>query len=587
MKSEPSRRWDQEALLVGQLAACVAVLAFFYYLRRGDVLLYGDAVAHINIARRVFDSRTPGLLQLGTVWLPLPHLLMIPFLLSDSAWQSGAGGSIPSLIAYVVSVVGVFRLVRDSLRSRPGSEGAAGAAAWGAAAIYAANPNLIYLETTALTEPTYLAWSLWSVVHCSAFLRQLPAMDRKAAPSASLMKCGLCLAGACLTRYDGWFLALTITIAVGWAAVRHSPWRDLRWPVAKFVLLAAAAPALWLAYNAAVYSNPLEFAYGPFSARAIEQKASAPGSPPHPGTHDLPVAASYFLKAGESTLLESGWHRLWLLLALVGSALTLLAPWMPDSATVAQPAAPTSTGQASAGGVKPVANGKTRPEFSPGPLWPLLLLWTPLPFYALSIAYGGVPIFLPVWWPFSLYNTRYGIELLPAFAVFAALAGYFLSRRLPGGRYRAGIAAGIAVLTIASYISVWHDEPISNREARINSRTRLSLEHGLASFLNGLRSNSVLLMYLGDHVGALQDARIPLRRVIYEGNHRSWKQPADPDGLWERALADPARYADYVITVEGDPVARGVRRQGLVPEEVLHVAGLPRATIYSTHPVER
>ena len=48
-------------------------------------MLYGDAVAHINIARRVFDSRTPGLLQLGTVWLPLPHLLMIPFLISDDA----------------------------------------------------------------------------------------------------------------------------------------------------------------------------------------------------------------------------------------------------------------------------------------------------------------------------------------------------------------------------------------------------------------------------------------------------------------------------------------------------------------------
>ncbi|HEV8048202.1 MAG TPA: hypothetical protein VGP35_10740, partial [Terriglobales bacterium] len=88
-KSQPSGRWDRETALVAQFAACVAFISFAYYLQHSDLLLYGDAVAHINIARRVFDSRTPGLLQLGTVWLPLPHLLMLPFLISDAAWQSG------------------------------------------------------------------------------------------------------------------------------------------------------------------------------------------------------------------------------------------------------------------------------------------------------------------------------------------------------------------------------------------------------------------------------------------------------------------------------------------------------------------
>jgi len=89
MSGEAKPRWDQETLLVAWLAACISLISFLFYLHRGDLLLYGDAVAHINIARRVFDSRTPGLLQLGTVWLPLPHLLMIPFLLSDRMWQSG------------------------------------------------------------------------------------------------------------------------------------------------------------------------------------------------------------------------------------------------------------------------------------------------------------------------------------------------------------------------------------------------------------------------------------------------------------------------------------------------------------------
>src|SRR5271168_2553295 len=128
------------------LAIFVSVFSFLFYYRHGDVLLYGDAVAHINIARRVFDSKTPGLLQLGTVWLPLPHLLMIPFLISTKMWRSGAGGSIPSLIAYVLGVVGIFRLVRDTLTRNSKPDAPARLAAWTAAILYALNPNLIYMQ---------------------------------------------------------------------------------------------------------------------------------------------------------------------------------------------------------------------------------------------------------------------------------------------------------------------------------------------------------------------------------------------------------------------------------------------------------
>ena len=92
-------------------------------------------------------------------------------------------------------------------------------------------------------------------------------------------------------------------------------------------------------------------------------------------------------------------------------------------------------------------------------------------------------------------------------------------------------------------------------------------------------------MYLGDHVGALQDAGIPLRRVINEGNHRTWKRPSDPDGLWERALADPSRYADYVVGMRGDPVWRAAQQQTLEAMAQIEVPGQPPATIYRTrHP---
>src|SRR5947209_13670143 len=130
------RRWDRETWVLALIAACVSVAAFLFYFQHRCILLYGDAVAHINIARRVFDSRTPGLLQLGTVWLPLPHLLMIPFLFSNWMWKTGVGGSIPSMTAYVFGTLGVFRLLRSALRPSQ-TDNAARIAAWGAAIIYA------------------------------------------------------------------------------------------------------------------------------------------------------------------------------------------------------------------------------------------------------------------------------------------------------------------------------------------------------------------------------------------------------------------------------------------------------------------
>ncbi|MBZ5599251.1 MAG: hypothetical protein LAN83_13110 [Acidobacteriia bacterium] len=542
------RRWDPETALVAALVTCVSAVSFLFYFRHGGLLLYGDAVAHINIARRVFDSRTPGPLQLGTVWLPLPHLLMIPFLLSGWMWRTGVGGSIPSLLAYVFSVAGIFRLVRSVLSFRSEPDAAVRSAAWIAAIIYAANPNLIYLQTTAMTEPLYLALFIWAAVYFSDYVERAADHDPQPA-SSSLAKCGLCLFAACLTRYDGWFLAAVLgTAAVpmslrfGLSGVRlRSGW-------GKFVFLALTAPVLWLAYNAIIYRNPLEFANGHYSARAIEERASHAGVAPHPGADDLPVAGSYVLKSAELNLAEGSWQKLWLALLLAGVAISLL---------------------------------------SERRAWPLLLLLVPLPFYTLSVAYSGVPIYLPVWWPFSYYNVRYGLELLPAFAVFAALVFYFLGSMVRSFAGRTAVAAAMLLVVAGSYASVWRAQPISLREAWINSRTRLALESELAATLRKLPPDSTLLMYLGDHPGALQQAGIPLRRVIQEGNHRTWKQPSDPEGEWELALANPAQYADFVVATNGDPVAAAMPSQSLLPIAAIHVNGQPAATIYQARPAAR
>jgi hypothetical protein len=359
------------------------------------------------------------------------------------------------------------------------------------------------------------------------------------------------LAGAELTRYDGWLLAGVVGAIVMVMMIRRRSDRAFRGVAMKFLLAIAAGPLLWLGYNAAVYGNPLEFANGPYSAKVIEQRT--PGNPPHPGRGNIVTAGRYFLKSAELNVAEGIWGRIWIVMALSGLIL---------------------------------AGMRTR--------WfcIVLVLWVPLPFYALSIAYGGVPLYLPAWWPFSWYNLRYGLQLLPLFAVSAALIvssatmadpeGGIHKWRWPDTKLIVRGACTVGLMIVAfSYIFVWRARPLCFTEAWMNSRAKLALESSVAKVISSMPRNSQYLMYLGDHVGVFQQAGIPLRQVINEGNHRPWKKPADPEGLWERALADPVRYADFVIAYDDDTVDRAVRNRGLPVVTEIHALGQPHARIYA------
>jgi hypothetical protein len=542
------------------IPALVSLFSFFYYFRHSDLLLYGDAVAHINIARRVFDSQTPGLLQLGTVWLPLPHLLMIPFIYFNVMWKNGAGGSIPSMIAYVFGVMGIFRLVGGMLAAgfsrEAGTKPAAGVGAWAAAFAYGANPNLIYMQATAMTESIYLALFIWAVVYFAEFIRALRKNDlkennlrNKDVPSKSrrddpgithaLMRCACCLAGAELTRYDGWFLAGVMGAAV--AVIALGRWQNhaLRRVAAKFLLGIAVVPVLWLAYNGVVYGNALDFANGPYSAKVIEQRVGAP----NPALHHAGVAAIYFSKSAQLNMANGNWGRFWLAAAFVALA---IGAW------------------------------KLRAQSAS-----LLLLWGPLVFYALSIAYGSVPIHVYTWWPFATFNQRYGLQLLPMFAVSIGVLTASVFSLGASGRHGGKMVAVILALVVGSYASVWKAVPQCLAEARSNWAIRNPLNSAVLRVVARLPKNSQFLMDLSEHVGIMEQAGIPLRQVVNNENHRMWKRPSDPEGMWERALADPPRYVDFVIAFEGDAVDQGANRTNLTELMEIHATGQPHARIYA------
>src|SRR5215470_11971092 len=157
----------------------------------------------------------------------------------------------------------------------------------------------------------------------------------------------------------------------------------------------------------------------------------------------MAVSASYFLKSAQLNVAEGNWGRLWLLLALFGTiiACTRVRNSMPE-----------------------------------------LFLWTPLLFYTLS---------------FSHYNVRYGLELLPAFAIFAPLAVLSVIKHVQSKNLQIITTVAFFAFVLLSYGSIWGD-PICFQEARANSRTRIALERELAAYLKALPQDSTLLMYLGD-----------------------------------------------------------------------------------------
>jgi hypothetical protein len=246
--------------------AAVSALAALYFLREGNLLWYGDAAAHLNIARRILDGRSPGYEQIGTVWLPLPHLLMLAPARIDALWRSGLAGALPSMVCFVAAALLLYGAAR---RVYGASEAAAAAAL-----LFALNPNMLYLQALPMTEAVFAA---------SAAMALYGSLRGSGAAT------GLGLLCAAMTRYEGWFL---IPFAAGYLF-----WRDRRAGLTA-AAIAAIGPAYWLAHNWIFMGDPLEFYRGTGSAKWIYQQALNRGMARYPGDGDWIVAAQYYWAAG-------------------------------------------------------------------------------------------------------------------------------------------------------------------------------------------------------------------------------------------------------------------------------------------------
>jgi hypothetical protein len=298
----PARVFELAAAFL--LLAAISWFAVRWHLAAGYTLYYGDAASHLAIARRVLDSRTPGVFQIGSVWLPLPHVLMLPLVGNDAWWRTGLAGATPVAACFVLGGIFLYLAIQRWYECR--------VAAATATLVYALNPNLLYLQSAPMTEPVMMA-SLFGLLYAMVSYSRSGSLW-------AVLGGAVALNAASLTRYEGWFLTPFVTLFFLLCGKPRRLWHGLL-----FGVLASLGPAWWLFHNWWFFGDVWYFFDGPYSAKAIYQRQLEAGMARYPGDHDWERAAQQLRAAVE---LCSGTALFWL--GIVGLAIAILwRAWLP------------------------------------------------------------------------------------------------------------------------------------------------------------------------------------------------------------------------------------------------------------------
>jgi len=345
---------------------------------------------------------------------------------------------------------------------------------------FALNPNVLYLSSIPMTESVFLAGLAMAFLAVLRFRATQQVRYLFLAVGASWFMS--------LTRYDGWFLIPFVSFFLARSARRHR--------LQIFIAVGAATslvPLGWMAFCWWQTSNAFDFINGPYSAAAIQ------GGKPYPGLHNWRQAIQYYFTAGR---LCAGWPLF--LLGIFGAVAALL-------------------------------HKRLRPVF--------FLLLTPA-FYVWSMHSSANPIHVPTLWPFSYYNTRYGIALV----VFCAFAAGALADVLVIRRQRFALAIPVLAL-VPWFIQPSPERWICWKESEQNSISRRAWTSAAVQFLQAnYKEGDGVLAHMGDIAGIFCKAAIPLHEMTHDGTN--------PDWLIETKALSAVHPMRWAIALDGDPISR-------------------------------
>jgi len=356
-----------EMLLTAILLSVLSGASFWYYYINKLGLSYNDARSHLDIGRRIVEGLKPGLAQIGSVWLPLNHLLMVPTIWNDWMWHSGFSGAIQSMIAFVGTGCVISVLLKKL------HVGALGR--FIGVVVFVVNVNILYLQSTAMTEILLLG-----TMTIGAYELIIWHQDDNI---LHLVKSAFWIMLATLVRYDGWFLLLYAGLLIFIQVWKKKGYKTAEGAVILFLTLAAVGVFLWFLWNQLIFKDALYFVLGPFSAHAQQEQMAKAGA--LATKHNFPLSTRVFLYS-----LMFNAYTYPAILGLIGAVVL----WYDK-------------------------------KLSPHVRLATTVLFAPLFFNVLSLFFGFSVVFVQGISGNTWFNIRYGIMLMPAIAIFV---GYLVDR---------------------------------------------------------------------------------------------------------------------------------------------------------------
>lgn len=462
------------------ISILISVLSFYYFHQSGLNLAYNDARSHLDIARRVVEGLKPGLAQLGSVWLPLPHFLMIPTVWNDFMWHSGLSGAIISMISFVATSVLIYLFLKKLGVGILGIIVGVG--------LFILNLNVLYLQSTAMTELLLIATSTASSYYLMSWIKTEKILD--------FIKSAFFIFLSTLTRYDGWFLFL-ISIAVIFYHTYIGKWqggeslkKNSRVAFQKaegylilFCTLGAFGILIWFMWNALIFKDPLYFAFGPYSARAQQQQ--------------LEEAGNLITKGNLLNSIQAYTYAVFFNLGTFISALAILGGiiiWLDKKITASVKIA-------------------------------TFTLIAPLFFNIIALFLGHSVLFIQGINGDTWFNVRYGVMLLPAFAIFIG----FLVDRLQSLKLTI-----IGLILFITFFAFSNFDAVTIDDARVGSSQKNVSE--VSGWLKDHAKNEkgFVLISAASHDAIIFSSSMEMKRFIHEGTGDYWKIANKEPDRWAR-----------------------------------------------------
>ena len=455
------------ATLVLFLLTTFSTLGFIFYYLNGLGLAYNDARSHLDIGRRVVEGLKPGLAQLGSVWLPLPHILMAPTVWNDFMWHSGLAGAIQSMASFVATALLIYAFLRKL------GIGMLGRLL--AVAVFTANLNILYLQSTAMTELLLTATMLAGVYQLLMWF----TADR----IQNLISAGLWIMLSSLVRYEGWFLLFFASLLVIFYTWRKKGYKVTEGTYILFATLAGLGIALWLLWNALIFKDPFYFSFGPYSARAQQEQLEQAGVLATKG--DLFLSLKIYLLA-----LVYNSYAFNAFLGLLGAILF----WTDKKLKT---------------GVKVVS----------------LLLLAPLLFNILALYLGHSVLFIQGVSGNTWFNVRYGAMMVPSIAIFMG----YLVHRLKDLRW-----VLIGLFAFVTFFALANGDAVTIDDARVGSSQKNVSE--ISGYLNSHAKDEkgFILISAASHDAIIFSSGLPMKRFIHEGTGAYWESATTSPDRWAR-----------------------------------------------------